>query len=80
MHFATKQREQCVFCIGRTPASLHPRVLSDGGVLVMRLTRTPSGVGLQQTDIVSAITIWNAVPLKSAGHDLFQRDPQSRRP
>jgi hypothetical protein len=31
-------------------------------VLVMRLTRYPSGVGLQQTDIVKAITIWNAVP------------------
>jgi len=55
MHFATKHRGECVFCIGRTAALLHPRVLSDRGVLVMRLTKTPSGVGLQQTDIARAI-------------------------
>jgi hypothetical protein len=59
MHFATKQREEeCVFCIGPTPALLHPSVLSDRELLVMRLTRTQDDVGLQQTDIVSAITIW----------------------
>jgi hypothetical protein len=66
MHFATKQREEeCVFCIGPTRALLHPSVLSDRELLVMRLTRTQDEVELQQTDIVSAITIWNAVPPSS---------------